>query len=211
MTDNTIQDLRSFYDHEDFKHLWLRIATHIKIRKSDQLDHLREFLNLPNELQDEIKNKMNTIQNDYNIFSNEKYISNSHVILSTNEKEQWIAIFQDSRPSINLITLFIRIGIGIGTIFFIWNVLKYLNYIQEPTYDNNLQSQIHNSSKSINIFDNVASYIWNNFFGMIVSTLPLILALYANQNWLSSRDIKYSKLVEACMLKKLESVSNRND
>ncbi len=105
-----------------------------------------------------------------------------------------IAIFQDNRPSINLQTLLIRIGIG--SIFFIWNVFKYVNYIQKSTYDNDLQTEAQNSLKSINMLDNIASYIWNNFFEMTLTTLPLIRGIVISPNvsfanWRISYEIRH--------------------
>lgn len=192
MADNNAQGLRIFYGEEDPDHLWRRIVTDIKIRKFNNLDTVHEFRELPNELQNEIGNNVKN-DNDYKRFSSKQYFNSSYAILFTNKTEKWIAIFQEKRMPVNIRALIMSVLI-IGVLY-IWMIFKS-------------RKQNSNEFSANNSLKDIISYFGNTLFRMISIVLPLPLAFYLFKKWLLARELKYNELVEACMLQKLQTLTN---
>jgi hypothetical protein len=179
------QNLRLFYGYEDFDHLWRRIVTNIKISRFIHLNQVSGFHKLPNKLQNEITNEVEKT-NDYKTFSSEQYFNNSYVILFTKENVKWIAIFQEKILSKNIQASII--SILIASLFYIMNALNKLT--------------ASNNSKD------VQSYVAHNLFEIGLIILSLAVVFYFSQKWLTARESKYNGLIEACMLKKLQTLTN---
>ncbi|CAF1253262.1 unnamed protein product [Adineta steineri] len=199
MNNYQITNLRGYFDQQDFRKTWTNIAMDIKIRKYDQLDNIPEFRQLPDQFQNQMRGETIPLNGDYTFFYNQQYFSRFCAILSIEQKEKYLALYQEKKPSVN--TQALLTGIGIGSLFFIWNIFKYLEDAQKlPT--------TNKSSNQMTTFNRLVSYTSKNYFTVILTVLSPIAAYFLTRIWLSNSDLRHKQLVHACMLKKLESIAN---
>ncbi|CAF1435321.1 unnamed protein product [Adineta ricciae] len=201
MTNFQVTNLRDCFQQKDFQTNWMNIATDIKIRKYDQLNNIPEFRQLPNQFQNQIQNEVIPLNGNYKFFSNQQYFNRFYAILSTKEKEKYLALYQEKKSSVN--TQAFLTGIGIGSLFLIWNILKYFQDTQQSTTTNK-------SSYQITTFNRLVSYTSKHSFMVILTVLSPIAAYFLTQKWLLNNDLRHKQLVHACVLKKLESIVKSN-
>jgi hypothetical protein len=197
MNNNQIRALRGYFDREDFKKTWLGIASDIKIRKFDNLNNIPEFRELPNEFQNQMRNRI-PLNDDSEILDHPQYFNRFYAILLTKQKEKYLALYQEKKPSVN--TQALLTGIGIGSIFFLWNIFKYLEETQKLT--------TNKTSYQMTTFNRMASYTSNHYLMVILAFVSPIAAYFLTRTWLSDSDLRHKQLVHACVLKKLESITN---
>lgn len=198
MNNNQLTNLRGYFNQQDFQKTWSDIVTDVKIRKFDNLYNVPEFRELPNQLQNEMRNETIPLNGDYKFFDNQQYFDRFYAILLTKQKEKYLALYQEKKPSVN--TQALLTGIGIGSIFFLWNIFKYLGETQKLT--------TNKSSYQMTTFSRMSSYTSNHYLMVILTVVSPIAAYFLTRTWLSNSDLRHKQLVHACVLKKLESIAN---
>ncbi|CAF1435303.1 unnamed protein product [Adineta ricciae] len=174
----------------DLQEIWLRVATDIKIRKFTNLNDIPEFHDLPNQLQNQLQNELLNFNNDYyKIFHNEQELKNFHTIIFSNEKEKYLAIYEEKTPSVAVRSSLTTLGFTVIFIFIWHQLFQIVN-----------QSQTQQLSNSNNDLSNLLS--------LILGIVPSLFGYSHLQRWFSTRDSVYNKLIEGCMLKKLDGISN---
>jgi hypothetical protein len=190
---------RVLANQPDLEQIWLRVATDIKIRKFENLDNIPEFHELPNKLQNQLKSAVTGLNNDYKVFRDEQELPRFHAILFGKEKDKYLAIYEDKTPSTTLRSSFATLGL-IGVFLFIWH---HLFKIFNETQTQQLPLVVNNNSNDITMFSD-----WNNLLPIVLSIAPSLLAYPLLKRWFSTQDSAYNKLIEGCMLKKLNGISN---
>ncbi|CAF1253283.1 unnamed protein product [Adineta steineri] len=182
----------------DLEKIWLRVATDIKIRKFENLVDIPEFHDLPNQLQNQLKNEMSNLNNDYKIFHNEQKFTNLHAILFSKRKDKYLAIYEEKTPSVAVRTSLATLGFT-AVFIFIWHQLF-------QTFQETQMQQLPLVSNSPNGTSTVSDL--NHLLSLVLSIVPSLFGYSHLQRWFSTRDSAYNKLVEGCMLKKLDGISN---
>lgn len=197
MTTSELTNLRGYFDRQDFQKTWMNIATDIKIRKYDQLDNIPEFRQLPHNFQNQLRAETIPLNGDYKFIDNQQYLDRFHAILAIKEKEKYLALYQEKKPSVN--TQALLTGIGIGGLFFIWHIFKYLEDTNRLTANQSLHQ--------MTTVNRIVSYTSKHYLATILTVLSPIAAYFLTRKWLFDSDLRHKQLVHACVLKKLESIA----
>lgn len=200
------QNVSNSYDREDFVNLWLRIGADIKIRQFQNINDIPEFHQLPNQLQTDLNNKMISINNDSEVSHRYEHFKNFHAILSIKNKQKYLAIYRDTKPSMYMRTLIS--SIEIGGVFFIWTLFK--NFSTLPGSNPSSRQPFLTDSNST---DFIAEYRtplsgWYSMVSSLSIIIPLSLLYILFRKWFSTPDSIHNNLIRACLLKKLEIISN---
>lgn len=189
---------RTTANQTDLQQIWLQVATDIKIRKIENLVDLPEFHHLPNQLQHQLQNDFSNLNHDYKIFHNEQELTHFHVMLFNKEKDRYLAIYQEKKPSVTVRSILSTLGFT-AVFVFIWHQLfKIVNGTQAQQ----LPSTDNNSAGATTVPG------LNDLLSLVIGLVPSLFTYPYIQNWFSTRDSVYNKLIEGCMLKKLDSISN---
>ena len=149
---------------------------------------------------------MISINNYSEVSHRHEHFENFHTILSIKNREKYLAIYRDTKPSMYMRAL---IGsIGISGVFFIWSVFK--NFSTLPGSNLSSQQPFVTNSNATNI---IATYRTASFgcYSMVSSLsiiIPLSVLYLLFRKWFSTPDSIHNKLIKACLLTKLESISN---
>jgi hypothetical protein len=183
----------------DLEQIWLQVATDIKIRKIQNLNDIPEFHELPNQLKDELKNAVIGLNDGHKPFHKEEGLICFHAILFIKEKEKYLAIYEEKKPSEQMRSSLATAGL-FGVCLFIWHHLfKFFN----ETQTQQLPLVVNNNSNDITTLSD-----WNNLLSIVLSIAPSVFAYPLLKRWFSTQDSVYNKLIEGCMLKKLDGISN---
>lgn len=189
---------------QDLEQIWLQIGTDIKIRRFGNLADVLEFHQLPNQLQSELKSGIIGLNNDYKVYHNEQNLGNFHAILFVKDEKKYLAIYEDKTPSQQVRASLTAIGF-IGLCLFVWSQLsKTFDTIQTTTTNSQQPSSVLNDPpNNVN-----TSWNWGELLAKVSSIIPAALGYPLFRKWFSTRDSAYNKLIEGCMLRKLEDIYN---
>ena len=185
-------------NQRELEQIWTRVATDIKIRKFENLPDVSEFHGLPSELQNQLKNEVSNLTNDYKIFHNEQKLANHHAILFYKDKDKYLAIYEQEIPSAALRTSLSALGFSMVFIF-IWHQLFKI-------FDETQMQQLPLANNGPNGL--ATGYDLSHLLSVILSFVPTVVGYSHLRTWFSTRDSTYNKLIEGCMLKKLDGISS---
>ncbi|CAF1414830.1 unnamed protein product [Adineta steineri] len=188
----------------DFEQIWLQIATDIKVRKVENLDDIPEFHQLPDQLQNQLKNEIATLNNECKIFHDEQGLKNFHVILFPKDKENYLAIYEEQTQIQQMRAIANSVGLTKVYQCLLNFISKDSDQEQTPTNDHQEQSQ----SVEENDLNSTESSRWPNVLREVPKINPWHYIPSFLQKSSSTSELPYNKLIEICMLRKLESISN---
>ncbi|CAF1435351.1 unnamed protein product [Adineta ricciae] len=202
--ENTSSDPIVSSNQTDFEQIWLSIATDIIIRKFENLDDILEFHQLSDHLQNELKDTVISLNNNYKIFYDEQELKNFHVILYFKDKEKYLAIFEEQTQSQQIRTIINSMGL----MSFYQYLSKFISKDSEQrqTLDNDHEEQSQPIEQ--NNSNNTESSSCSKFFGKVPNiNIRQYIPTFSRESSSTSTS-SYNKLVENCMLRKLEGISN---
>ena len=181
----------------ELEQIWTRVATDIKIRKFENLPDVPEFHDLPSELQNQLNNEVSSLTNDYKIFRNEQKLTNHHAILFNKDKDKYLAIYEEKMPSTGLRTSLSALGLSMVFIFIWHQLFKYFDETQMRQF-----SSANNGPSGLATGSDLS-----HLLSLVLSFVPTVVGYSHLRTWFSTRDSAYNKLIEGCMLKKLDGIS----
>jgi hypothetical protein len=185
-----MEDLRFLYDREDFRQVWLQVATEIKIRTYDKLNDIPEFDVLPSGVQNKIKCFAKGVKFNYETFYDEGNVySAAYVVLIIQENQNWLGMFPYHYATTLSKAVMSLFGCGVlvgGVYYFCSAAPKYL----QPLID----FISKNSEKVLAGLAGLASQLFTKE------------ALTSFMKWLTNDNSAWNFLVAACILRKLQGV-----
>ncbi|CAF1253244.1 unnamed protein product [Adineta steineri] len=184
-----MDELQKLYDRDDFKEVWLRVATDIKIRTYENLNDLPEVQNLSSKVQQQIHSAANRVQFNYETIIDEgMFYNTAYVVLFDQNKENWMGMYQYNYATTLSKGLAVALGLGVcvGGVYYFCAAA--------PQHVSTLIGFISSNYASL-----------QNWIIRVAGTIFSIATYKAFLNWLTNEHSEWKMLVAACILKKIQN------